>query len=86
MHKLTTNEIPSHNHAQKVPDNSFPNQIANFLKLKKENGTQNGGTFFADWKSTGLGDTVYTSFSGNGQSHNNIMPYVVCYFFWARIA
>ena len=85
VHKLTISEMPSHRHFQKVPDGSEPNQNQNWLKVKKENGTESGGFFAADWASTGLGDSVNTSYSGDGQSHNNIMPYIVCYF-WIRTA
>lgn len=83
-HKLNINELPSHNHMQTFPDGTTPNQNFNVLRLKKENGTQSGGTSYSDWSETGLGDAVCTSRTGNDISHNNIMPYIVS-FFWKRI-
>lgn len=83
-HKLNINELPSHDHIQNVPDPTTPNQNINVLKLKKENGTQCGGTLAVKWVETGLENAVCTGFTGNNISHNNIMPYIVS-FFWKRI-
>ena len=83
-HKLNINELPSHNHIQTLPDASMPNQNANILRLKKENGTQSGGTCAFDWVGTGLGEEACTNTTGDDIPHNNIMPYIVT-FFWKRI-
>lgn len=83
-HKLNINELPSHNHAQTAPDCTEPNQNANILRLKEENGTQFGGTCAFDWCETGLGKAACTNYTGDDIPHNNIMPYIVT-FFWKRI-
>lgn len=70
-HTLTVEEIPSHNHP------TFP--IGGWGE-----GSLGGGYFRADqnnpsqwWQSP---DTSYT---GGGQAHNNLQPYITCYI-WKR--
>ena len=74
-HKLTVNEMPSHKHG--TPLNEYYASITNtntgFGASKVSNpmiGTQSG---------------FGTSNVGGDQSHNNIQPYIVVYF-WRRTA
>lgn len=71
-HTLTVNEIPSHNHK-------------NFFV----NGTTVGWTDKA-FQQGALGGVrpnrtsdITTGYTGSGQSHNNIQPYIAVYF-WQR--
>ena len=71
-HKLTINEMPSHTHEIQIPTST--------------NWTGNGGSAFQLNNQTTLRDTYsYIKASGGDQSHNNIQPYIVVYF-WRRTA
>ena len=71
-HKLTVNEMPSHTHEIQIPTST--------------NWTGNGGNAFQLNNQTTLRDTYsYIKANGGDQSHNNIQPYIVVYF-WRRTA
>lgn len=71
-HKLTTNEMPAHNHSLYRP--AWTN--AEY---------KDGSTFFSarGWNAISTACTGYTNNTGGGQAHNNIPPYIVVYF-WRR--
>lgn len=71
-HKLTVNEMPSHRH------------ISSSYK--------EGNAAAGDWASTPMGHTnpgktgdYYSDYTGGGQPHNNLQPYITCYM-WKRTA
>lgn len=74
QHNLTVDEMPGHHHEEKIGDQSEP-QGVNVLKRKIKNGTNSGAVVEAIWKSTGLGESVMTNYSGGSQPHNNMPPY-----------
>lgn len=80
-HTLTTNEIPSHNHAPLNGDSSF-------LQLTVR--TTPSQTTIAQWSAGSPDhreslDNPTTASTGGGLKHNNIQPYVVVYA-WRRSA
>lgn len=84
QHTLTVDEIPAHQHEEKIGDQSEP-QGVNVLKRKIKNGTNSGAEIEARWQATGLGDSVMTNYSGGSKPHNNMPPYLSVYM-WKRIA
>ena len=71
-HKLTISEMPDHVHS------------VDALSLKKsgESSAQSGSGTFAF---SGLVNTTSTDGMGDGNSHNNLQPYITCYT-WKRTA
>ena len=70
VHKLTINEMPSHNH-------STPNTLRYESTSTWWIGGTGGTTIAVDNKATGS--------TGGGQAHNNLQPYYTCYI-WLRTA
>lgn len=71
-HTLTINEMPSHNH---VFDRRKLYNEETELAGAIGTGTANGGKFTRS----------NTQATGGGQPHNNLQPYITCYF-WKRVA
>lgn len=68
-HILTESEMPSHSHK---------------IRTRQGTGAGNWATVGSDWTdNTYFGGIVEST--GGGQSHNNLQPYLTCYF-WERIA
>ena len=71
-HRLTIEEMPSHNHSiKKQVDNNSGNKISV--------GSGSATLFYQ------LDDTVKTNNTGGGQVHNNMQPYITVYM-WRRIS
>ena len=68
-HTLTSNEMPSHNHAM-----NYYSKDDNHLLYKGTGGTTRGGTTSYEY---------YFGSAGGSGAHNNTQPYAVCYF-WKR--
>ena len=85
QHTLTTAEMPSHTHAERIGDSSNPNQLINELRVIKKDGSNGGGAVVAGWNSYGLGDRINTTWEGGSKSHNNMPPYLAVYM-WVRTA
>ena len=83
-HTLSIAEMPKHSHIERLTDSSGPNQNTNQWRKLADGGTNNGGYLAASWKSTGLGDFVYTYSTGDDAAHNNMPPYLVVNM-WERI-
>lgn len=73
-HKLTVNEMPSHNHAINASYSNPGSSSSNNGKLLA--GDNNNG-----W----LWNHATTSYSGDGAAHNNMPPYLAVYM-WQRTA
>lgn len=73
-HKLTVNEIPSHNHGF---------QGGSALFTQKDQGVKGlgPGGFWVE----GVGAIPNTSNAGGNQAHNNLQPFITCYV-WIRTA
>ena len=71
-HTLTTSEMPSHNHGGIYPSGSS----GSFSEA-----------FDVDHPQTGFdkGSEKFTTYTGGGQPHNNLQPYIVAYV-WERTA
>lgn len=72
-HKLTVNEIPSHNHTT-IDGNNWGSSGGNF---------NNPTRAIAAWSSGGWTFSANTSSTGGGQEHNNMPPYTKVYM-WRR--
>ena len=66
-HTLTTEEIPSHRHTSGPHDKGVYGGNGGDI--------QNGGGWKTDM------DKIYTGYTGGGQAHNNMPPYLVAYCF-----
>lgn len=74
-HILTIDEMPNHNH--KVNESSDgPGLYPNW-------GNESGWGASA-MNLSGNGGQCYTAYSGGGQAHNNMQPYITCYM-WKRV-
>lgn len=73
-HVLTTNEMPAHTHEVRTSDNSYP------IGWGGVAGGGNSGIVRDSYI-----DKVVASWSGLGQAHNNMPPYITCYM-WKRTA
>lgn len=83
-HKLTTNEIPKHNHTPRL----YHNQNYNNRKLPAAVVYSLWSTAmkYADTEINGnWGIGGFTDDVGNDVPHNNLQPYITCYM-WKRIA
>jgi hypothetical protein len=70
-HKLTVNEMPSHNH-------NLPGRVLYY--------TSGGGDAFRELSGRDVASNNSTSFdTGGGQAHNNMPPYIVVYV-WKRVS
>ena len=69
-HTLTEEEIPTHSHEAELP-----------ISGEAELGGKNGITQMATAGTVAVG----TNAVGGGQAHNNLPPYITCYF-WKRTA
>lgn len=76
-HKLTTSEMPSHNHAPRYSNNGARISLSNY-------GT---GGYNISWTNDGTKNSgdIDTTYSGGDQAHNNLQPYITCYI-WIRTA
>ena len=74
-HKLTVNEMPSHNHAGKISAKNA------YLAFYNDGAAGDRGT--ASYNSTG--DTFSLTSNGGNQAHNNMPPYKTVYI-WERTA
>lgn len=73
-HKLTVNEMPSHNHAINATYSNPGSSSSNNGKLLA--GDNNNG-----W----LWNHATTNYSGDGAAHNNMPPYMAVYM-WKRVS
>lgn len=73
MHTLTIEEMPNHNHLI-TPSGGYGNGPWNNTKFKTDDNSP-----LENWGPT---ETQYT---GGGQAHNNLQPYITCYI-WKRTA
>lgn len=73
-HWLTVNEIPSHNHKNFFVNGTTVGWVDKVFQQGTLSGVRPNRT--AD---------ITTGYTGSGQSHNNIQPYITVYF-WQRIA
>jgi hypothetical protein len=64
-HLLTVDEMPSHRH-----------RLAADVAL-----IQTGGNFNYDGSYTRSSGKPYTDYTGGGQAHNNLQPYITCYMY-----
>ena len=72
-HTLTENEMPSHNHSRKTQPQGFSEQDTSKNDIiSPANGSANMVT-------------KYSNYTGGGQAHNNMPPYLVVNV-WKRIA
>lgn len=71
-HKLTINEMPSHNHAQQV-----------WNRLAYGSGSQRSAAYWEEANS--LVNLPAMSYTGGNAAHNNLQPYITCYM-WKRTA
>lgn len=85
-HKLTTAEMPSHSHVQRVTTSPTSTSSAAVTQYRRITGTQTTSTAYTyatgstASASTGARTTVSTAASGSGNAHNNMPPYyALCY-------
>lgn len=76
-HTLTTQEMPSHNHAGQFEYNSSENKLSNIGVYQDGGGTLVNAVNIV----TGTGATIATPNTGGGQAHNNLQPYITCYMY-----
>lgn len=71
-HKLTINEMPSHNHAQQV-----------WNRLAYGSGSTRSAAYWEE--ANNLVNLPAMSYAGGNAAHNNLQPYITCYM-WKRTA
>lgn len=72
-HKLTINEMPSHNHNVKYNTESGV-ATASVLGTDRTASNTEGSSGGGDWY-------VWTTGAGGDEAHNNLQPYITCYMF-----
>lgn len=71
-HKLTINEMPSHNHVQQV-----------WNRLAYDSGSTRSAAYWEE--ANDLKNLPAMSYTGGSAAHNNLQPYITCYM-WKRTA
>lgn len=84
-HTLTTEEMPSHEHAVRQRKTS-PTAVSSFYSNNYTSGSNEYGlTSAAKMVTTGSTDNLFTLAVGSSQPHNNMPPYLAVYM-WLRTA
>lgn len=84
-HTLTTEEMPSHEHAVRQRKTS-PTAVSSFYSNNYTSGSNEYGlTSAAKMVTTGSTDNLFTLAVGSSQPHNNMPPYMAVYM-WLRTA
>ena len=85
---LTIKQIPSHNHAQNINGNGsdgWNNKYGPAITRPEDGGSGQSGYSYgiagSNWNAKA--NRIKTDNSGGSESHNNMQPYVTCYF-WRR--
>ena len=100
-HQLSVGELPSHEHKAKIATATLTGDVGHIAHDSQYGMTVHTGVFSVTTTSRGNGDSggsaetihfngshshsVNISNTGNGQSHNNLQPYIAV-FMWCRIA